>query len=111
MGHARTYMNVAIAAGLRAAGITYTLPPVRGALTSAADMDTQIRRYHERVEGSMPKDWGVDQEGLRPVDNFATQAGLQPTPARQDGLQPKENKTVEEAATAAAAESMMLHIA
>jgi hypothetical protein len=46
MGHARKYMNVAIVASSRAAGITYTLPAVREAVTNAADVDAQICGYH-----------------------------------------------------------------
>jgi hypothetical protein len=79
-------------------------------MTSAADVDLQIRRYLDRYEGSMPTDPGAGQEGLKAQSNLETQVGLRPAALRQEGMQIEQCKSAEETATAAAAESMMLHI-
>ena len=52
MGQARTYMNTAIAEGLRRAGAKYTLPPIQGTLGTFADMELHARKHFLRTSRS-----------------------------------------------------------
>jgi hypothetical protein len=45
MGEARTLLNTALAAGLRSAGVTYTLPPIGGKLVTFDDVEMHMRDH------------------------------------------------------------------
>lgn len=94
MGEARTYLNTAIAEGLRSAGVTYTLPPI-------------FRRPGDPPGGGGPETNDVEQEmHLRDANLFVQEKAAQASgaPARHSS----GNDFADTAARVAAAETVLM---
>ena len=64
MGYARTHMNLAIASGMRAAGLQYSLPPVAGPnLAHDADVDAHMRHHLSTLQSADGHTAGGTQGG------------------------------------------------